>query len=123
MPKTTTTIDQAASLSLPREAVDALGVEAGAELEVEIISGMKACWNLLSPRLKIAIAMKLPMLCVVPRPILNWKENYLAGGLNLASSIGMFCLISVIFRPQLRPGNDQRIRKGCLTPSTSWKSS
>ena len=37
MPRTTTTIDQAASVSLPPEAVDALGVEAGAELEVEII--------------------------------------------------------------------------------------
>src|SRR5216110_2900722 len=37
MPKTTTTIDQAASVSLPPEAVDALGVEAGAELDVEII--------------------------------------------------------------------------------------
>jgi len=37
MPKTTTTIDQAASLSLPPEALDALGVEAGAELDVEIV--------------------------------------------------------------------------------------
>ena len=37
MPKTTTTIDQTASVSLPPEAVDALGVEAGAELDVEII--------------------------------------------------------------------------------------
>lgn len=37
MPKTTTTIDQAASVSLSPEAVDALGVEAGAELDVEII--------------------------------------------------------------------------------------
>ena len=37
MPKTTTTIDQAASVSLPPEALDALGVEAGAELDVEII--------------------------------------------------------------------------------------
>ena len=37
MSKTTTTIDQAASVSLPPEAVDALGVEAGAELDVEII--------------------------------------------------------------------------------------
>lgn len=37
MPKTTTTIDQAASVSLPPEAVDALGVKAGAELDVEII--------------------------------------------------------------------------------------
>ena len=37
MPKTTTTIDQTASVSLPPEAVDALGVEAGAELDVEIV--------------------------------------------------------------------------------------
>jgi antitoxin component of MazEF toxin-antitoxin module len=37
MPKTTTTLDQAASVSLPPEAIDALGVEAGAELDVEII--------------------------------------------------------------------------------------
>jgi len=37
MPKTTTTLDQAASVSLPPEALDALGVEAGAELEVQII--------------------------------------------------------------------------------------
>jgi antitoxin component of MazEF toxin-antitoxin module len=37
MPKTTTTIDQAASVSLPPEAVDALGVEAGGELDVEIV--------------------------------------------------------------------------------------
>ena len=37
MPKTTTTIDQAASGSFPPEAVDALGVEAGAELDLEII--------------------------------------------------------------------------------------
>jgi antitoxin component of MazEF toxin-antitoxin module len=33
----TTIIDQAASVSLPPEAVEALGVEAGAELDVEII--------------------------------------------------------------------------------------
>ena len=37
MPRTTTTIDQTSSVSLPPEAVDALGVEAGAELDVEII--------------------------------------------------------------------------------------
>jgi antitoxin component of MazEF toxin-antitoxin module len=37
MSRTTTTIDQAASVSLPPEAVDALGVEAGAELDVEIV--------------------------------------------------------------------------------------
>jgi antitoxin component of MazEF toxin-antitoxin module len=37
MSKTTTTIDQAASVSLPPEALDALGVEAGAELDVQII--------------------------------------------------------------------------------------
>ena len=37
MPKTTTTIDQASSVSLPPEALDALGVEAGAELDVQII--------------------------------------------------------------------------------------
>jgi antitoxin component of MazEF toxin-antitoxin module len=37
MPKTTTTLDPTASVSLPPEAVDALGVEAGAELDVEII--------------------------------------------------------------------------------------
>ena len=37
MSKTTTTIDRAASVSLPPEAVEALGVEAGAELDVEII--------------------------------------------------------------------------------------
>ena len=37
MSKTMSTIDQAASVSLPPEAVDALGVEAGAELDVEII--------------------------------------------------------------------------------------
>jgi antitoxin component of MazEF toxin-antitoxin module len=37
MPRTITTIDQSASLALPPEAVDALGVEAGAELDVEIV--------------------------------------------------------------------------------------
>jgi antitoxin component of MazEF toxin-antitoxin module len=37
MPKTTTTIDHAASVSLPPEAVDALGVKPGAELDVEIV--------------------------------------------------------------------------------------
>lgn len=37
MPKTITTIDQAASVSLPPEAVAALGVEAGAELDLEIV--------------------------------------------------------------------------------------
>ena len=37
MPRTTTTSDQAASVALPPEALDALGVEAGAELDVEII--------------------------------------------------------------------------------------
>lgn len=37
MPKTITTMDQAASVALPPEAVDALGVEAGAELDVEIV--------------------------------------------------------------------------------------
>ena len=37
MSKTTTTIDQSASVSLPPEAVDALGVEAGGELDVEIV--------------------------------------------------------------------------------------
>ncbi len=37
MPKTTTTLDQAASVALPPEAVEALGVEAGAELDVQII--------------------------------------------------------------------------------------
>jgi antitoxin component of MazEF toxin-antitoxin module len=36
-PKTTTTIDQEASLSLPPEVLEALGVEAGAELDVEIV--------------------------------------------------------------------------------------
>ena len=37
MSKTVTTIDQCSSLALPPEALDALGVEAGAELEVEIV--------------------------------------------------------------------------------------
>ena len=37
MPRTIATIDDRSSLALPSEAVDALGVEAGAELDVEII--------------------------------------------------------------------------------------
>ena len=37
MSRTTTTIDDAASVLLPREAVDALGVKAGEELDVEIV--------------------------------------------------------------------------------------
>ena len=37
MSKTVTTIDQRSALALPPEALDALGVEAGAELEVEIV--------------------------------------------------------------------------------------
>jgi antitoxin component of MazEF toxin-antitoxin module len=37
MSKTVTTIDQHASVALPPEALDALGVAAGAELEVEIV--------------------------------------------------------------------------------------
>ncbi len=37
MPRTTTTIDERSSLALPSEAVNALGVEAGAELDVEIV--------------------------------------------------------------------------------------
>ena len=37
MSRTTTTIDEAASVLLPREAVDALGVKAGEELGVEIV--------------------------------------------------------------------------------------
>jgi len=37
MSKTVTTIDQRFSLPLPPEALDALGVEAGSELEVEIV--------------------------------------------------------------------------------------
>lgn len=35
--KTVTTIDQHSSVVLPPEALEALGVEAGAELEVEIV--------------------------------------------------------------------------------------
>jgi len=37
MSRTITKIDQSASLVLPPEAVDALGVEAGAELDIEIV--------------------------------------------------------------------------------------
>lgn len=37
MPRTITTIDDGTSLTLPPEAVDALGVEAGAQLDVEIV--------------------------------------------------------------------------------------
>jgi antitoxin component of MazEF toxin-antitoxin module len=37
MSRRTTIIDDAASISLPPEAVDALGVEAGSELDVEIV--------------------------------------------------------------------------------------
>ena len=37
MSKTVATLDQRSSVALPPEALDALGVEAGAELEVEII--------------------------------------------------------------------------------------
>jgi antitoxin component of MazEF toxin-antitoxin module len=37
MSKTVTTIDQSSSVALPPEALAALGVEAGAELEVEIV--------------------------------------------------------------------------------------
>jgi antitoxin component of MazEF toxin-antitoxin module len=37
MSRTITTIDQSASLALTPEAVDALGVQAGAELDVEIV--------------------------------------------------------------------------------------
>ena len=37
MSKTITTLDQRSSVPLPREALDALGIEAGAEVEVEII--------------------------------------------------------------------------------------
>ena len=33
----TTTVDQASSVALPPEALDALGVTAGAELDVEIV--------------------------------------------------------------------------------------
>ena len=37
MSKTLTTVDQHSSVALPSEALDALGVEAGAQLEVEIV--------------------------------------------------------------------------------------
>jgi len=37
MPRATTTIDERSSLALPSEAIDALGVEAGAELDIEIV--------------------------------------------------------------------------------------
>ena len=37
MSRTITTIDDGSSLILPSEAVDALGVEVGAELDVEIV--------------------------------------------------------------------------------------
>ena len=37
MSKTITTIEQRSSVALPPEAIDALGVEAGAEVEVEIV--------------------------------------------------------------------------------------
>ena len=37
MSKTTTTIDQGSSVALSPEALNALGVEVGAELEVEIV--------------------------------------------------------------------------------------
>lgn len=37
MSRTITTMDQTASLALPPEAVEALGVEPGAELDVEIV--------------------------------------------------------------------------------------
>ena len=37
MSKTVTTLDQRSSIPLPPEALDALGVEAGAEVEVEIV--------------------------------------------------------------------------------------
>jgi len=37
MSKTVTTVDQRSSVTLPPEALAALGVEAGAELEVEIV--------------------------------------------------------------------------------------
>ena len=37
MSRTITTIDDAASVALPPEAVDALGVKAGGELDVEIV--------------------------------------------------------------------------------------
>lgn len=37
MSKTLTTLDQSSSVVLPAEALEALGIEAGAELEVEIV--------------------------------------------------------------------------------------
>ena len=37
MSRNITTIDQSSSVALPREALDALGVEPGAELDVEIV--------------------------------------------------------------------------------------
>jgi bifunctional DNA-binding transcriptional regulator/antitoxin component of YhaV-PrlF toxin-antitoxin module len=37
MSKTVTTVDQRSSIALPLEALDALGVEVGSELEVEIV--------------------------------------------------------------------------------------
>ena len=37
MSKTVTTLDQHSSVALPPEALDALGIEAGAEVEVEIV--------------------------------------------------------------------------------------
>jgi len=37
MSKTVATLDQHSSVALPPEALDALGIEAGAELEVEIV--------------------------------------------------------------------------------------
>ena len=37
MSKTVTTLDQHSSVALPPEALDALGIKAGAELEVEIV--------------------------------------------------------------------------------------
>jgi antitoxin component of MazEF toxin-antitoxin module len=37
MSKTVTTVDQRSSIALPPEALDALGVQADAELEVEIV--------------------------------------------------------------------------------------
>ena len=37
MSKTVTTLDQHSSLALPPEALDALGIKAGAELEIEIV--------------------------------------------------------------------------------------
>ena len=37
MTKTSTTLDQHSAIALPLEALDALGIQAGAELEVEIV--------------------------------------------------------------------------------------